>query len=231
MSRMALDISGMTCAACSSRVAKALSRVEGVSDAEVNLSLERANIELVGDVNPEKLIEAVEKAGYGATLRVTDGARQRKSDDAREAARRGEERQTLDTLHPVGGAVAAVGRRHAADDDGRRPRLDRPMGSGRSRRRRHGDFGYALLSRSLQCRARRRRQHGGAGFARHVCRLLRLASAGHRRQCTWPPIFRGSRGRADSGHARQISRGAGKARRGRGPRRARPATTKRRPNL
>ncbi len=48
MSRMALDISGMTCAACSSRVAKALSRVEGVSDAEVNLSLERANIELVG---------------------------------------------------------------------------------------------------------------------------------------------------------------------------------------
>ena len=95
MSRMALDITGMTCAACSSRVAKALSRVEGVSDAEVNLALERANIELTGDVSPEKLIEAVEKAGYGATLRVTDEARQRKSDDAREAARRAEERQTL----------------------------------------------------------------------------------------------------------------------------------------
>ncbi len=50
MSRIALDISGMTCAACSARVAKALSRVDGVADAEVNLALERANIELTGEV-------------------------------------------------------------------------------------------------------------------------------------------------------------------------------------
>jgi Cu+-exporting ATPase len=95
MSRIALDISGMTCAACSARVAKALSHVDGVADAEVNLALERANIELAGDVTPEKLIEAVEKAGYGATLRSTDEARQRKADEEREAARLAEERQTL----------------------------------------------------------------------------------------------------------------------------------------
>ena len=95
MSRIALDISGMTCAACSSRVAKALSRVDGVEDAEVNLALERANIELKGEVTPEKLIEAVEKAGYGATLRSADEARQRKADEEREAARLAEERQTL----------------------------------------------------------------------------------------------------------------------------------------
>ncbi|MEP9389598.1 heavy metal translocating P-type ATPase [Mesorhizobium sp. KR9-304] len=95
MSRIALDISGMTCAACSARVAKALSRVDGVGDAEVNLALERANIELSGDVTVERLIAAVEKAGYGATLRSSDEARRREADTQREAARLAEERQTL----------------------------------------------------------------------------------------------------------------------------------------
>jgi len=95
MSRIALDISGMTCAACSARVAKALSRVEGVTDADVNLALERANIEIAGEVTAEKLIEAVEKAGYGATLRSADEARQRAADAEREAARLAEERRTL----------------------------------------------------------------------------------------------------------------------------------------
>ena len=50
---------------------------------------------LKGEVTPEKLIEAVEKAGYGATLRSADEARQRKADEEREAARLAEERQTL----------------------------------------------------------------------------------------------------------------------------------------
>jgi Cu+-exporting ATPase len=95
MTRIALDISGMTCAACSARVAKALSRVDGVTDAEVNLALERANIELTCEVTPQKLIEAVEKAGYGATLRSADEARQREADAEREAARLAEERRTL----------------------------------------------------------------------------------------------------------------------------------------
>lgn len=95
MSRIALDISGMTCAACSARVAKALSRVDGVADAEVNLALERANIELTGEVTAGKLIEAVEKAGYGATLRSADEPRQRAADAEREAARLAEERRTL----------------------------------------------------------------------------------------------------------------------------------------
>jgi Cu+-exporting ATPase len=95
MSRLALDISGMTCAACSARVAKALSRIDGVADAEVNLALERANIELSGEVTPAELIEAVEKAGYGAALRSDDEARQRKADAEREADRLADERQTL----------------------------------------------------------------------------------------------------------------------------------------
>lgn len=93
--RISLDLSGMTCAACSSRVGKALSRVEGVTNAEVNLPLERANVDIDGDVTPEKLIEAVEKAGYGATIRSSDEAQRRKSDAQREEARLAEERQTL----------------------------------------------------------------------------------------------------------------------------------------
>ena len=95
MTQIALDISGMTCAACSTRVGKVLSRIEGVSDAEVNLALERANIQIDGDVTPAQLIAAIEKAGYGATLRTSDRAVQRKADEAHEAARRAHERQTL----------------------------------------------------------------------------------------------------------------------------------------
>lgn len=95
MARLAFDISGMTCAACSSRVAKALSKVEGVTDAEVNLALERANVEASPGTSPERLVAAVQKAGYGATLRVADVARQRAVDETREAGRLAEERQTL----------------------------------------------------------------------------------------------------------------------------------------
>ena len=84
MTRVALDISGMTCAACSARVGKALSGVDGVREAEVNLPLERASIEIDGDVGPQALIAAVEKAGYGATLRVDDAVRQRQADELRQ---------------------------------------------------------------------------------------------------------------------------------------------------
>lgn len=85
MKHVSLDISGMTCAACSARVGKALSKVDGVAAAEVNLALERANIELADTVTAEQLIAAVEKAGYGAALRVDDAAAQRRADDERDA--------------------------------------------------------------------------------------------------------------------------------------------------
>ena len=95
MSTVALDITGMTCAACSARVEKMLSRVEGVRKAEVNLALERASVEIEGAVAPQTLIAAVEKAGYGAELRPTDEGGRRAADEKREDARRREERQTL----------------------------------------------------------------------------------------------------------------------------------------
>ncbi|HEX7650806.1 MAG TPA: heavy metal translocating P-type ATPase [Noviherbaspirillum sp.] len=61
-----LDIEGMTCASCVSRVEKALRKVEGVLDAEVNLATERAHVRLVAGVAPDVLSAAVEKAGYHA---------------------------------------------------------------------------------------------------------------------------------------------------------------------
>jgi Cu+-exporting ATPase len=61
-----LAVTGMTCASCVSRVEKVLARVPGVAEASVNLATERAH---VTGTYPDlaALIEAVEKAGYGAT--------------------------------------------------------------------------------------------------------------------------------------------------------------------
>ncbi len=63
-----LDVGGMTCASCSGRVEKALSKVPGVERVSVNLANERAHVELLGHVDPARLIDAVNRAGYSASL-------------------------------------------------------------------------------------------------------------------------------------------------------------------
>ncbi len=61
-----LPITGMTCAACEKNVNRALNRAEGVSEAMVNLATENATVSYDASVtNPAKLIERVEKFGYG----------------------------------------------------------------------------------------------------------------------------------------------------------------------
>ncbi|MER7558919.1 heavy metal translocating P-type ATPase [Nocardioides sp. NPDC126508] len=65
-----LEIEGMTCASCVRRVTKAISRVEGVEDANVNLATETALVHF--DPSRTDLAEisaAIEKAGYQAVLR------------------------------------------------------------------------------------------------------------------------------------------------------------------
>ncbi|MFE6967766.1 heavy metal translocating P-type ATPase [Isoptericola sp. NPDC057653] len=62
-----LAIEGMTCASCVARVEKRLNRVDGVT-ATVNLPLESAHVELTAAVDDATLVEAVEKAGYGARV-------------------------------------------------------------------------------------------------------------------------------------------------------------------
>lgn len=59
------DITGMSCAACSARIEKVVSKLDGVKSCSVNLLTNSMSVE--GNVAPEKIISAVEKAGYGAT--------------------------------------------------------------------------------------------------------------------------------------------------------------------
>ena len=64
-----LAVEGMTCAACSSRVQRALERTEGVTSASVNLMLENAVVDFDPDrLSTARIIEIVEDAGYGARL-------------------------------------------------------------------------------------------------------------------------------------------------------------------
>ena len=60
-----LAIAGMTCASCVGRVERALRRVPGVAEAQVNLATELARIEGIG-LDEAALVAAVERAGYGA---------------------------------------------------------------------------------------------------------------------------------------------------------------------
>ena len=57
------DVTGMSCAACSARVEKAVNGVEGVTACAVSLLTNSMGVE--GDVAPERIIAAVEAAGYG----------------------------------------------------------------------------------------------------------------------------------------------------------------------
>lgn len=63
-----LDIAGMTCASCVSRVEKALMRVPGVLSASVNLATNRADVQALGGVDAAALQRAVTRAGYTAHL-------------------------------------------------------------------------------------------------------------------------------------------------------------------
>jgi Cu2+-exporting ATPase len=60
-------VTGMSCAACSSRVEKAVSKVEGVTSCSVSLLTNSMGVE--GEVSAQDVIRAVEKAGYHATLK------------------------------------------------------------------------------------------------------------------------------------------------------------------
>jgi heavy metal translocating P-type ATPase len=70
---VSIDIEGMTCASCVSRVEKALLKVPSVAAASVNLATERATVHLHGqgkDLDP--LLKAIEKVGYKGALRQED---------------------------------------------------------------------------------------------------------------------------------------------------------------
>lgn len=61
------DVTGMSCASCSARVEKAVAKVEGVTSVSVSLLTNSMGVE--GSANDSDIIAAVEKAGYGASVK------------------------------------------------------------------------------------------------------------------------------------------------------------------
>ena len=64
------NVTGMHCAACSARVEKAVSKVEGVTSCSVSLLTNSLGVE--GDVSDREIIKAIKKAGYGASVKKKD---------------------------------------------------------------------------------------------------------------------------------------------------------------
>ncbi len=64
-------VTGMSCAACSARIEKAVSKVEGVTSCSVSLLTNSMGVE--GTAAPEAVIRAVEEAGYGASVKGRAG--------------------------------------------------------------------------------------------------------------------------------------------------------------
>ena len=64
-------VTGMSCAACSARVEKAVSKVEGVTSCSVSLLTNSMGVE--GNASAQAVISAVEEAGYGASLKGAGG--------------------------------------------------------------------------------------------------------------------------------------------------------------
>ncbi|MGI8631622.1 MAG: heavy metal translocating P-type ATPase [Solirubrobacterales bacterium] len=66
--RLELPVSGMTCSSCANRVARSLNALEDV-EASVNYATERATVSYdAASTEPQQLVDAVEAAGYEATL-------------------------------------------------------------------------------------------------------------------------------------------------------------------
>lgn len=63
-------VTGMSCAACSARVEKAVSKVPGVTSCSVSLLTNSMGVE--GSADPTSIISAVEAAGYGASVKGAD---------------------------------------------------------------------------------------------------------------------------------------------------------------
>lgn len=67
--KVSIDVQGMTCAACSARIEKALNKLDGVIAANVNLVSNKANVEFDSDkVKAVDLVRTIEKTGYEVPL-------------------------------------------------------------------------------------------------------------------------------------------------------------------
>ena len=86
-SRVELPITGMTCTNCAATVERALNKVPGVVQANVNFATERASVEYIpGVASVAAMIHAIEEAGYG----VVQAAAREQLEDVEAQARQAE---------------------------------------------------------------------------------------------------------------------------------------------
>lgn len=81
MSMKQYTVTGMSCAACQSRVEKAVGKVPGVTSCSVSLLTNSLGVE--GSAAPEAVIKAVEDAGYGASIKEAASDSRKESYSAR----------------------------------------------------------------------------------------------------------------------------------------------------
>ncbi len=87
VSEYSFDVGGMTCSACAARIEKALKRVPGILEANVNFALERADVKAVaGQVDQYLLEEKVQNAGFTAHFPDAASADEEEAHREKEAA-------------------------------------------------------------------------------------------------------------------------------------------------
>lgn len=91
--RLVFDVDGMTCAACATRLEKVLGGWDGVTTANVNFALERAEVSLAPGTGPSAVLEAIDAAGFSGSLR--GAGRPAASNAARAEAAKREARRDL----------------------------------------------------------------------------------------------------------------------------------------
>lgn len=85
MKSQKFDIKGMTCSACSNAVDRAIKKLEGVSEVNVNLLSNSMLVKYDDKVlNDDKIIKRVEDAGYEAILNKVDNIKIEKKDNIAE---------------------------------------------------------------------------------------------------------------------------------------------------
>ncbi|RSD26249.1 heavy metal translocating P-type ATPase [Mesobacillus subterraneus] len=84
-----LDVFGMTCAACSTRIEKVLNKMEGMVSANVNLATESASVEFnSGVLSIEKVISKIQDLGYDAKEKVQREAKAQQKEEEINAKKR-----------------------------------------------------------------------------------------------------------------------------------------------
>jgi Cu+-exporting ATPase len=108
--RLAIEVSGMTCAACQARVQRVLEKTDGVTEATVSLMTNSATVHFdPAVVDAAALVEHIRKTGYGAELPAQDRTaveEQLAQDDARVEEFRALRRRAVVAL--AAGAIAMV---------------------------------------------------------------------------------------------------------------------------